>query len=741
VDDLFRLGVTNAAWATALALVATAGAWFCRRRPAVVHALWILVLIKLLMPSLTRVDLPVAAAVGPVAATELAAVSLPSGARSSVRAHVAEGEHRTTAGRTSHVSAPATTEVPHTAVIARPLRWQAAVMLLWSVGAMVWWAIVIRSASRFHRLARSSRPASAELVDRASRVATRLGLRHVPTIGLVPARVPPLLWASFTCAPRLFLPEELWARFDSPQQDAVLAHELAHWKRRDHWVRRLEAIVLGLYWWYPGAWWARRQLERAEEECCDAWVVWALPSAALAYAEALVATAAFLSGLRQPLLVGASGAGRNLPLKRRLRMILQHQSANSHVRSVPRLVLVAGALTLPFLPEPAPGQQAGAPGSVAPASVQPPAAPANATTLPVKTGGKASEAAFVVKFKEIVLDPKKPDEKVRVCQPIVRDVSDYVETQGHLAAAHTVQLRPRVSGMIVNVYCRLGQIVNLGDPLFQIDERLYRIEWDKAEATVQRAQARMKRWTNQLARVSEQVKTKVVGEAALEEAESEFGEAEASFRAATADRDLAKFKLDSTKVRAPIAGNLSGSILDAGSVVTADATVLARVVALDPMYVVFHVDEETALLLKNQGKKQANPVSAPTVMVGLSGENGFPRNTPINVGDLTIDVVGNAARNEVRCRAPIPNHDGILFPGLTARVRVVTSTPHSALLVPVKAINYNRQSPHVDVVTATNTLESRAVQLGLDYDGMRAVKAGLRAGDWIIAEAPDHPFQ
>ena len=55
------------------------------------------------------------------------------------------------------------------------------------------------------------------------------------------------------------------------EQDAVLAHELAHLKRRDHWVRRLEAIVLGLYWWYPGAWWARRQLERAEEECCDAW--------------------------------------------------------------------------------------------------------------------------------------------------------------------------------------------------------------------------------------------------------------------------------------------------------------------------------------------------------------------------------------------------------------------------------------------------------------------------------------
>ena len=85
----------------------------------------------------------------------------------------------------------------------------------------------------------------------------------------------------------------LLERLDDDQLAALLAHELAHVRRGDHWVRRLEFIVLGLFWWYPLAWWARTRLQAAEEECCDAWVVEALP--ARAYASAIVATVDFLA--------------------------------------------------------------------------------------------------------------------------------------------------------------------------------------------------------------------------------------------------------------------------------------------------------------------------------------------------------------------------------------------------------------------------------------------------------------
>jgi RND family efflux transporter MFP subunit len=747
VDDLFRLGLTNAAWATALALAATIGAWFCRRRPAIVHVLWLLVLVKLVTPSVTQVALPAAAAVslapggrGPVQSDltngeKLTPTILPEG-RGSVRAAGGNGEGRATPGDTAQGPTSETAREPFVPARERIWPWRPALVLLWLAGAMAWSAIVGLNAYRFRRLLRSARPAPADLLDRASRVAARLGLHRVPTISLVPACVPPMLWASVAGRPRLILPEELWARFEIDQQDAVLAHELAHLKRRDHWVRRLEAIVLGLYWWYPGAWWARRQLERAEEDCCDAWVVWALPTAASSYAEALLATAVYLSGLRQPLPLGASGAGRTLPLKRRLNMILRDQSAGSVVRSAPRLVLLAGAFALPFLPALTRGQQAGAPGSVAPASAQPPVVPANATTSPSKTDGKASEGGFVFKFEEVALDPKKPGEKVRVrfCQPIVREVSDYVDVTGHLEAAHTVQLRARVSGTIVRVSCRLGQTVKVDDILFEIDRRSYQAEFDKAEAEVRRATSRMKRCEIRLDHTKSLLENKnqIVSQNEVLLLESEFAESDAAVRAAAADRDLAKLKLDSTEVRSPVAGNVSGSVLDAGSVIIADTTDLTTIVALDRMYVVFNLDEATVLRLKSLNKKQANRESALSATVGLTGEAMTARNAQFSLADLHLD-----ASETVRFRAALSNKDGFLFPGLTARVRVTTSTPHQVFLVPAKAVAWvPNQGPHAYFLNEKNTVERRRIRIGLPYDDLRAVNEGLRAGDWVVADLP-----
>src|SRR5437764_925676 len=130
----------------------------------------------------------------------------------------------------------------------------------------------------------------------------------IPVPRLVPGRVPPMLWTGLG-RPQLLLPAGLLGALDPGQRATLLAHELAHLRRRDHWVRRLEFVALGLYWWHPAAWLACRELREAEEQCCDAWVVAALPGAARRYATALVETLDFLAAApaAPPL---ASGLGR-----------------------------------------------------------------------------------------------------------------------------------------------------------------------------------------------------------------------------------------------------------------------------------------------------------------------------------------------------------------------------------------------------------------------------------------------
>src|SRR5437773_1721665 len=88
-------------------------------------------------------------------------------------------------------------------------------------------------------------------------------------------------------------PRRPWRR--PAARATLIAHELAHYRRGDHWVRVFELVVSGIFWWNPVVWWARRQIEIAEEECCDAWVIEQFPDTPRWYAEALLETIDFLS--------------------------------------------------------------------------------------------------------------------------------------------------------------------------------------------------------------------------------------------------------------------------------------------------------------------------------------------------------------------------------------------------------------------------------------------------------------
>jgi beta-lactamase regulating signal transducer with metallopeptidase domain len=342
VQSLLCLALSNALVATLLAVLVAVVAPFCRR-PIVRHALWLLVLLKLITPPLLPLSIS-------WPRTEVSAV-VPEESPPTAIVIPSRAEAR------EPITTPAAADEPNPEAEAAPTvvsltladMWMPLVMAVWLSGSLIWWTLAAVRLRKFRRLLRQARLASAEVQEQARRLATLLRLRRCPPVAFVSVPLSPLLWA-LGFSPRLLVPAELWQKLGAEQQDTLLAHELAHLRRGDHWVRRLEIVVLGLYWWHPVVWWARRRLQEAEEECCDALVLTVLPDAAPAYASALVETVAFLSQTRAAALVGASGAGQVPLLKRRLTMILTMNPARRSSRAVFWIVLGLGALLLPLAP-------------------------------------------------------------------------------------------------------------------------------------------------------------------------------------------------------------------------------------------------------------------------------------------------------------------------------------------------------------------------------------------------------
>jgi WD40 repeat protein/beta-lactamase regulating signal transducer with metallopeptidase domain len=392
-----HVALANLAVAALLAVLATL-AGRCWRRPALCHSLWLLVLLKLLTPPL--VPLPVGWLEEPelsspspqekVAArpttvprrefTPLLASAPTPPARVTVLIEMRPGllldtstglivRHpdqviaRQIEEMLQFDPAPAPPAVVDSEAAETPVRepatvpaprwnWPALLRLaagLWLGGAALWYGWVGVCLFRFHRLLRCAVAAPPDVQTQAQELAARLGLRRCPTLWLLPGPLPPMVWAAFGPA-RLLFPARLLGRLDADGRATLLLHELAHLRRRDHWVRWLELLAVGLYWWCPLAWWARRQLHTHEEECCDAWVVAELSPRC--YAGAILETIDFLAEARPALPAAASGLGRLPSLKKRLTAIMQHQTPK-RLSAAGWLAVLACAALLPLRPAPA----------------------------------------------------------------------------------------------------------------------------------------------------------------------------------------------------------------------------------------------------------------------------------------------------------------------------------------------------------------------------------------------------
>lgn len=336
LQTVFEIVLANAALAIVLAIGV---ALFTRlyRRPAIAHALWLLVFLKLITPPLVTVPLKILPA-PPGISTSVTAIASP------VESPVAVNE----ASVPSAVAA--TTNSPRLATVPQPtgFPWRdylaEGIIGLWIAGACGWLLLLSIRAWRFHRIARRTALAPAALQQQVRGIATLFGVTRVPEVRVIHAQVSPLLWR-IDGRPVILLPTDLLTELTHAQIDGILAHELAHLRRRDQWTRWFVLYVTALYWWHPVVWWSRRGLEQAAEQCCDADVVGRFPDHSRDYASALLQTIDFLTGARSQLPASATSFGQGRFLKRRFAMILD-KGVSARLSWKMRCVLVAVGLTV-----------------------------------------------------------------------------------------------------------------------------------------------------------------------------------------------------------------------------------------------------------------------------------------------------------------------------------------------------------------------------------------------------------
>jgi beta-lactamase regulating signal transducer with metallopeptidase domain len=284
-----------------------------RLGPVARHALWLVVLIKLVTPPVVAWPWAVP---DPLGLAAVNAVPAPN------PAHEAAADVFVDTQDVLEADADAVPPPSATSRATPNWTWLLGVWLVGSLGVLL--VESVRLARLATRTAQAS-PAPDVLVDRVASHATRLGLAAVPIV-MVDGRHSPSVWGLFR--PRLLWPTDLPE--DTPEAgiDGLIVHELAHVKRRDYLVGWLELVAGVAWWWNPLFWFVRSALREQAELACDAWVISALPNGRRAYAESLLAlSGAGRSGAIAPMAVVGARAGSRRALERRLVMIMQGRTS------------------------------------------------------------------------------------------------------------------------------------------------------------------------------------------------------------------------------------------------------------------------------------------------------------------------------------------------------------------------------------------------------------------------------
>ncbi|UGY05664.1 efflux RND transporter periplasmic adaptor subunit [Bradyrhizobium quebecense] len=309
------------------------------------------------------------------------------------------------------------------------------------------------------------------------------------------------------------------------------------------------------------------------------------------------------------------------------------------------------------------------------------------------------------------------------------------ELPGRIAPTRVSEVRPRVSGIVVNRMFHQGSEVKVGDPLYQIDPRPFEVELQSTEAALARAKAVLEQTSLQARRIATLTNQRATSEAENEKAIANLKQAEADVQGREADVARARLNLDYATIRAPIDGIIGAAVISEGAlVVQNDAASLATIQQLDPIY----ADFQQSVTEMNQLRRafesgDLDRIEADAMKVRLVLDDGsiYPLPGKLLFSDAKVD----AHTGQVTLRGEFPNPKRVLLPGMYVRVQIEQGIDSDAIAVPQQAIQRNGGGgSEVFVVKDDHHVAVQPVRTGSLQGGSWFVTEGLKAGDKVVVE-------
>ncbi len=340
--------------------------------------------------------------------------------------------------------------------------------------------------------------------------------------------------------------------------------------------------------------------------------------------------------------------------------------------------------------------------------------------------------------------PATPPIAMKVASVLAKaqEVTDFDEYVGRASASETVEVRARVTGYIKTIEFQDGETVDEDQLLFTIEPDVYEASHDQAVSRIEWSKAKVTLAEKKLARADDLIKVSAISQEEFEENVAALAEAKAQGVSAVADSEITALDLKYTKVKSPIGGRIDRALVTPGNIVTGGlgtGTLLTTIVKNDPMYVYFDVDEKAVLRYQRMSIQDLKEEGQSTIIertlkdlhvparIQLADESDYLHEGVLDFLQNRIDE----KTGSIQIRAVLQNSDQLIRSGMFVRVRVPSSKPYDAVLVPEQSIGVEQDTRYVIVVEGGKTTR-RTVELGRAQGDMRVITKGLQAGEEII---------